>query len=75
VLKNALVFVKSAKRAREKMCVFLEFSLKDAKRLKLANFFARCSLGEAAARRIVEMGNRREGETQGCGRALRLTRE
>jgi hypothetical protein len=57
VLKNALCFVKSAKRGRRKVCVLFDLRAKDAKKWKGASFFAMHGLSEVESGRIVEMGN------------------
>jgi hypothetical protein len=55
--KNALVLVKRAKRGSREVCVLFDLRGKDAKKWKGASFFAMRGVSEAAAGRIVEMGN------------------
>jgi hypothetical protein len=57
VLKNALYFVKSAKRGRREVCVLFDLRAKDAKKWKSASVFAMRGLSEVEEARIVEMGN------------------
>jgi hypothetical protein len=57
VLKNALCFVKSAKRGMRKVCVLFDLRAKDAKKWKSASVFALRGLSEVEEARIVELGN------------------
>jgi hypothetical protein len=64
-VKDALVFVKSAKGGKREVCVLFDLRGKDAKKWKIASFFAMRGLREAAGVRKVEIGNWSEGRGRG----------